>query len=182
MAKEDSEESARQTPPSSQAAGPRQWFMSAGALFVLFTVSQALAPHLSAGIGKLLAPDPHMAGEESAEAGGEQSMPEGPPIYLPLDPPLIVNFEEDNVVRFLQVRVEIMARDQQVIDDLETHTPVIRNNLLLLYSSQDYHHITSREGKEELRAQTLEEIHAIMRRETGGSKVEDVFFTSFVVQ
>src|SRR5690348_14897832 len=37
--------------------------------------------------------------------------PEAPPLYVALDPPFVVNFEGDQLVRFLQVTVQIMTRD-----------------------------------------------------------------------
>ena len=39
--------------------------------------------------------------------------PSGPPLYLALDPPFVVNFQADQLVRFLQVSVEVMSRDQK---------------------------------------------------------------------
>ena len=182
---EDTENTTEEQEPAPGPAspGPRQWFVMGGALFLLFTISQALAPHLRDGIGKLLAPDPGMATEAEGAEGGEEALrpSDDPPIYQPLNPALVVNFEHDSVVRFLQVTIEVMSRDQAVIDAVEAHSPLIRNNLLLLFSSQDYVFITTREGKEKLRADTLEEIQAIMRAQ-GVRGVEDVYFTSFVVQ
>ena len=36
----------------------------------------------------------------------------GPPLYVALDPPFVVNFEAEQLVRFLQVTVQVMSRDQ----------------------------------------------------------------------
>ena len=105
-----------------------------------------------------------------------------PAIYLALDPPFVVNFQDQTHARFLQVTIEVMARDQLVIDAVKIHMPLIRNNLLLLLSSQTYETVTTREGKEKIRATSLEEIQKVMKEETGDPGVEGVYFTSFVMQ
>lgn len=110
------------------------------------------------------------------------AVPSGPAVYFAFDPPMVVNFEQDGAVRFLQVTVEIMARDQEVIAAVQANAPLIRNNLMLQMSSLDYGNIMTREGKESLRAAALEEVRAIIKRETGEGGVEDLLFTSFVVQ
>ncbi len=115
--------------------------------------------------------------------GKARAKPSGPAIYFAFDPPLIVNFEQDGAVRFLQVTVEVMARDAETIAAVQQNAPLIRNNLMLMMSSLEYAQVMSREGKEALRAKSLAEVQAILERETGGkAALEDLLFTSFVVQ
>jgi flagellar protein FliL len=59
--------------------------------------------------------------------------------------------------------------------------PLIRNNLLLLMSNRNYQSLMSREGKDKLRAEALAEIRAVQSKQ-GGGDVDDLLFTSFVVQ
>lgn len=73
--------------------------------------------------------------------------------------------------------MEAMARDQKVIEALKTHTPAIRNTLLLLLSQQDYETMHTVEGKEQLREAAREEINLILEAQAGISGVEAVFFT-----
>jgi flagellar protein FliL len=101
--------------------------------------------------------------------------------YYAIDPPLVVNFEDGSVVRFLQITMEVMGRDQKAIDSVQKNIPLIRNNLLLLMSNRDYQSMMSREGKEKLRQEALTEIRAVQKKQ-GGEDVEDLLFTSFVVQ
>jgi flagellar FliL protein len=102
-------------------------------------------------------------------------------VFTPIDPPLVVNFEEGSAVRFLQISMEIMAKDQKGLDSVQKNMPLIRNNLLLLMSNRDYQSLMSREGKEKLRGEALAEIRAVQKKQ-GGDDVEDLLFTSFVVQ
>jgi flagellar FliL protein len=102
-------------------------------------------------------------------------------VFYAIDPPLVVNFEDGSAVRFLQISMEVMAREQRNIDSVQKNMPLIRNNLLLLMSNREYHSLMSREGKEKLRLEALAEIRAVQKKQ-GGDDIEDLLFTSFVVQ
>jgi len=117
--------------------------------------------------------------EHAAEGGPPAS---GPAVYYAFDPPFVVNFEQDGAMRFLQITVEVMARDPEVISAVRLNAPLIRNNVMLQMSSLGYDDIMSREAKEKLRGAALEEVRTIVKRESGKSGVEDLLFTSFVVQ
>ncbi|HVF15450.1 MAG TPA: flagellar basal body-associated FliL family protein, partial [Steroidobacteraceae bacterium] len=61
--------------------------------------------------------------------------------------------------------------------------PMIRNDLIMLFGSQQYESISTREGKDKLRAEALATVAKIIDGEGGeGKKVEQLFFTSFVMQ
>jgi flagellar FliL protein len=48
-------------------------------------------------------------------------------------------------------------------------------------SNRNYQSMMSREGKDKLRAEALAEVRAVQKKE-GGPDVDDILFTSFVVQ
>jgi flagellar FliL protein len=102
-------------------------------------------------------------------------------IYYAIDPPLVVNFEDGAAVRFLQISMEAMSKDQKAIDAVTKNVPLIRNNLLLLMSNRDYQSLMSREGKEKLRQEALAEIKNIAKKDES-PPIDDLLFTSFVVQ
>jgi flagellar FliL protein len=118
-------------------------------------------------------------GEDGGEEGGGGNKPA---IYLPIDPAFVVNFASQGKARFLQITVEVMTRDETVPDKVKLHMPVIRNNLMLLFSDQSYDSVSTLEGKETLRESALEVVQQILEEETGDPGVEAVYFTSFVMQ
>jgi len=123
--------------------------------------------------------------EGSDEEGTEEEEGEGeslPAIYLPIDPAFVVNFASQGKARFLQVTVEVMTRDPVMPDQIKLHMPVIRNNLMLLFSSQSYDGVSTLEGKETLREEALEVVQQILEEETDDPGIEAVYFTSFVMQ
>ncbi|WP_242467311.1 flagellar basal body-associated FliL family protein [Ectothiorhodospira shaposhnikovii] len=108
--------------------------------------------------------------------------PEKPAIYLPLDPPLVVNFQGSGRIRFVQVGIVIMARDQAVLDGISRHMPVIRNNLMVLMGSKTYEDLITREGKEQARAEVLEEVVNVLGMRGERTQIEAVYFNSLVMQ
>jgi flagellar FliL protein len=126
--------------------------------------------------GKITAIAPVAAAGKAGEGGSGK-----PSLYYAIDPPLVVNFEDGSAVRFLQITMEVMAHEEKAIESMQKNIPLIRNNLLLLMSNRNYQTMMSREGKEKLRQEALAEIRAIEKK-VGGADVDDVLFTSFVVQ
>jgi flagellar FliL protein len=119
-----------------------------------------------------------------AASGGEHEGGEGggkAALYYAMDPPLVVNFEDGSVVRFLQITMEVMAHDQKALDSVQKNMPLIRNNLLLLMSNRNYQSLMSREGKDKLREEALTEVRNVQKKQ-GGGDIDDLLFTSFVVQ
>ena len=121
-------------------------------------------------------------GDSEEDHGEDKKEVIAPAIYISLDPAFVVNFAEGSRARFLQVTVEAMTRNSQVEQHIRTHMPVIRNNLVLLFSSQTYETVSTLEGKEALREEALTVIQKILEEETGDPGIESVYFTSFVMQ
>ena len=120
---------------------------------------------------------------KKAQAAKSEPEPKGPALYVALDPPFVVNFEAEQLVRFLQVTVQVMSRDPATVDLIKANDPVVRNDLLLLLGNQTYDTIASREGKEKLRKQSLDTVRKVVASAGGKpALVEAVYFTSFVMQ
>ena len=123
------------------------------------------------------------ASAESASAAKKQPEVKSPAVYVKFDPPLVVNFEAKGMMRFLQVSVEIMTRDPATAELIRLHDPMLRNDLLMLFGSQSYETISTREGKEQLRKEALDAVAKVVAAEGGDAKkVEQMYFTSFVMQ
>lgn len=115
--------------------------------------------------------------------GGAPPVPTGPALYVALDPPFVTNFQADQLVRFLQLSVQVMTHDQATADLIKANDPVIRNDLLLLFSNQKYADIATREGKERLRAAALAAVRKDVEANGGKpERLEALYFTSFVMQ
>jgi flagellar protein FliL len=128
---------------------------------------------------------PKSAPAPAAAAAAPQTTaaPRAAAIYYKFDPAFVVNFGGEGSARYLQVTVEAMSRDAAVLEALKNNEPAVRNDLVLLFSSQDSATLLSAAGKEKLRAGTLDAIRKVLADEgVHGEKIEAVYFTSFVIQ
>jgi flagellar protein FliL len=177
-------EEIRSPPPQKSGGG---LLMNAVVVFVMALLAVIVGGFINAKLHPL--PDLKMSkdGLITAVAPATGTSPEGgeggakSAFYYAFDPPMVVNFEDGSVVRFLQISMEVMAHDQKAIDSVQKNMPLIRNNLLLLMSNRNYQTLMSREGKDKLREEALAEIRAVQSKQ-GGGEVDDLLFTSFVVQ
>lgn len=151
-------------------------------LFLMMLTTQLVGPILGCSLLHSLTPNCPEPEPEVAEEGKAEAKPQLPPIYLAMDPPLVVSLQDNGAIRFLQVSMDFMARDEKIIEGIKTHMPVIRNNLLMMLGAQSVTTLTDRDAKEALRKQALAEVQAILKKNAGEAGVEDLYFTSFVVQ
>ena len=88
----------------------------------------------------------------------------------------------DGASRFVQLTLQAMARDDKTIEAIKTHSPAIRNAFLFVISSHKLEEIATLEGKEKLRKEMLDAANGIMEQNTGKASIEDLYFTSLVIQ
>jgi flagellar FliL protein len=106
-----------------------------------------------------------------------------PAQFVEMDPPFVVNFEPGSSSRFLQIAVQMMTRSPEMAEFLKHNSPIIRNDLLLLFGNKRPEDVTTQEQKEALRASALDAVRKIVTEEGGKpEEVEAVYFTSFVMQ
>ena len=103
-------------------------------------------------------------------------------IYHRIRPPFVINFHAKGRIRYIQITVELMARSDKAIKMARKNMPLIKNNLVTLFSSADFESLKSYDGKEKLRKAALEEVQSTMVQETGEQRIEAVLFTGFVIQ
>ena len=106
----------------------------------------------------------------------------GPVQYVDLSPAFIVNFPHRGRQRFMQATISVMGRDAEAMAAVTQHMPAIRHNLINLMSTQLVLVFENPAGIEALRRQATEEVKQVLQREIGRPGIEEVLFTSFVMQ
>ena len=109
---------------------------------------------------------------------GEAAETEEPPQYISLQP-IVVNYAQGADLRYLQLSIELMTRDDTLAEDVKTNMPEIRNALIMELSGQTYEMLVTRDGKQHLRDMIREEVNLILG---GEDQIESVLITSFVMQ
>lgn len=121
---------------------------------------------------------------KSAETADTQAAPQRQvAIYETLAPAFVVNFSNTGGrQRYMQVSVALMSRDQAAMDALKEHMPLLRNQLVMLFSSQDFASLMTPVGQEMLRQQATASVQELAQKEIGKLAIEQVLFTNFVLQ
>jgi len=160
-------------------------------LIILIVVGLLIAIGGSVGATWFLmhksAPAAEAAKEGEHDGAEEGKGPDGKPlkkeaIYEVLAPAFVVNFNVNGRQRYMQVSVALMARDKDKVDALKAHMPVLRNNLVLLFSGQNFDNLTTPVGKEMLRQLATASVQELAKKEVGDTTVEQVLFTNIVLQ
>ena len=125
-----------------------------------------------------------MGGEEAAPEEAEVKPVKQAAIYHTVENPFVVNFKKqsNNKVKYMQVKLKVMARDQTVIDDFKLHLPAIQHELLMLFFSQNYDAMNTKEGTRALRQEALTLINKILKAEGQENELKSVYFTSLIMQ
>lgn len=161
--------------PEQSGGGMGKMLMFGGIGLVLLVIGIFVGP----AVMNMISPPP----EPEAENAADVEPGSGPAFYTNLHPPLVVNFKDDaGDSHVMQVTLEVMAPKQTTINSVREHAAVIRNNLILLYSGVVYEEVTTREGKEKMRADSLAEIQKVMTEKIGEPGVDAVYFTGLVIQ
>lgn len=163
-------------------------------LIVLIIVAIVMLGIGGGGAYFFLKPDPsaHAKGEhgdehhdEEEEEEEEEECDDGhggcDPIFVPLET-FTVNLQPDPDERFLQLNLTLEVKNEKAKAKVETHMPAIRSRLLLLLGSKEANEISDLEGKELLIEEILEVLHEPFKKYSRPLKIQNAFFTSFVIQ
>jgi flagellar FliL protein len=128
---------------------------------------------------------PESAETEASEGESEKSedaVEKGPAMYHSLTPLFVVNLPQDKSAKMMQIGVDVMVRSPEVLEFIKTNDPMIRHQLLNLFSIQDASKLRERSGKEKLQEEVKSAIQKIVTDQGGPGEIEAVYFTSFVLQ
>jgi flagellar FliL protein len=103
--------------------------------------------------------------------------------YFDMTPPFVVNLNnQESDIRYLQVAVSLQLKKETDVEIIKKHLPVIRHNLVLLFSSLDFAEVRTTEGKVKLSERALKVKQDALKKATGKTVVEAVYLPSIVGQ
>jgi flagellar FliL protein len=183
------DEKAPPTPAPAKGPGHMKLvIVGALALFVALVGAQVAVPLLNSVIAgsHTAAADGEAEGDEALaddEAGEEDDeAPVAPALYAALDPPFVVSFDQDGGARYLQLTLQAMARDEKTIAAVKQHAPAIRNSVLFKLSGYELEVLSTQAGKEQLRHDLLGATNEILAKNGSRDGIEELYFTSIVIQ
>jgi flagellar FliL protein len=119
---------------------------------------------------------------EEPQEGIVEAVVKGDPFYVDLKPAFTVNLDPDDAVHFLQVSMQVLTFNADVAAEIEKHKPLIRNNLVMLFGNQKSVDLRTPKGKENLQKGALGIVQSVINKFGSGGEVDNVFFTTFVMQ
>lgn len=122
------------------------------------------------------------AGEAESSAASSPQTTKALAIYETLEPAFVVNFKSQGKPRYLQVSVALLARNQAELDRLKVHMPTLRNQLVMLFSEQDFDELNTALGVDILKQKATAAVQQLALIEVGSTVVEQVLFTNVVMQ
>ena len=115
--------------------------------------------------------------EESEEGAAKVS-------YITLSPPFVGNYGLDGSPKLKVFKADIALRvtGPEALAAVKANEPLIRNQLVGLFTQQTNEAMSTVEGKEKLRQQALKQTQQVMNDETGKPVVEDLLFNNLIIQ
>lgn len=101
--------------------------------------------------------------------------------YYPIEAPFTSNLKNSN--SFAQLSISIATYyDERVLENIQEHETAIRSTILLTVAEQDIITLSTPQGKQMLQELLTEAINQVLEEKAGFGGVNNVYFTSFVVQ
>jgi flagellar FliL protein len=121
---------------------------------------------------------PVMAQEEAKEGEAPKA------IYVSLTPPFVGNYALDGGPKLRVYKADIALRvtGPEAQAAVKRNDPLIRNQLVALFTQQTVESMSSAEAKEKIRQEALKQVQQVMTDEEGKPVVEDLLFNNFIVQ
>jgi flagellar FliL protein len=101
--------------------------------------------------------------------------------YVDMTPPFVVSIGHSGRIGYLKAGVSLRV-EEKAATAVELHMPALRHELVLLLSRQQAAALERVEGRERLRNEALESVRRALSENANAEGIEDLLFTSFIVQ
>lgn len=102
--------------------------------------------------------------------------------YINLTPALVGNFGSGPKLKFFKADISLRVTGADIEAQVKHHEPLIRNQLVMLFSQQTEASMGAPDAKEVLRAEALKQVQEVLTAEEGKPLVEDLLFNNLIIQ
>lgn len=110
------------------------------------------------------------------------AVPNLPVFYHHIQPEFVVNFNRKERPRALMIEISVASHSEEALELLDSHTPELRNDLLLYMTENNGTSLFTANGKNALRDGVKVTLNELLKKHGYVEAVEDIFFTRFVLQ
>lgn len=105
------------------------------------------------------------------------------PAYVSLGDPMVLNLATaNNKLTFLQLKAEVLVKDEASRNIIESHIPAIRHQLVVSLSEQAAVDMKTSSKRELIRQQITKEVSTMMENMANTKDVDEILFSTFLVQ
>ena len=119
----------------------------------------------------------HASEDEEAKEGAAPVVS-----YVTLVPALVGNFGEGPKLKFFKADLSLRVTGADVEAKVKHHEPLIRNQLVMLFSQQTEVAMAAPGARETLRAEALKQVQDVLTQEEGQPLVDDLLFNNLIIQ
>ncbi|WP_277052262.1 flagellar basal body-associated protein FliL [Zestomonas thermotolerans] len=102
--------------------------------------------------------------------------------YVTLAPALVGNFGAGPRLKYFKADIALRVTGLETKSKVEHHEPLIRNQLVMLFTQQTDETLATLEAKEQLRQEALRQVQQVLLQEEGRPLVDDLLFNNLIVQ
>lgn len=117
------------------------------------------------------------ADEEHAEEKSSSKVP----VFVVIEP-FVVNLQQETGDQFLQVALTLQVPNAETAESIKVFMPQVRSRLLMVLSSKKASELLTSEGKRNLTDEIIDQLGEPFAGGGKGPSINDVFYTSFVIQ
>lgn len=115
-------------------------------------------------------------------AKAADAKPEVHPIaYVPIDTSFTANVRDSDAIMQLSIGVSTTGGEEAAAA-IKTHELPIRSAVLMELADSEGDPLLYAEGKNQLRRKLTKSINAVLAEKAGEARIDDVYFTSFLIQ
>ena len=119
---------------------------------------------------------PALAEEPAEDAAATQTL------YYALTPAMVGNYGSGERLKYYKADVALRISSKGVEDRVKHHEPLIRHQLVMLFSQQTDETLSGPEAKEQLRQEALRQVREVLEQEEGKPLVDDLLFNNLIIQ
>ena len=118
--------------------------------------------------------------QEEKKEEGENAAPKV--MYVGIIPALVGNYSSGMKMKFYKADIALKVTGSEAEEKVKYHEPLIRNQLVQLFSQQTDETLGSMDAKEKLRQEALKQVQQVLEQEEGKPYVEDLLFNNLILQ
>ncbi len=120
----------------------------------------------------------------SAVQAEEEEAPIAKAQYHDLKPSFVANFggTTEKRLKFIKADISVRAFSDEAIAAVMSHDALVRHQIVMILSAQTDEALATSTGQESIRQAIVAKVKAVLKEETGKEHIDDLLFTSFVVQ